>query len=344
LSNDTNLNEKDGLMTAWEIFYQGRYLTNRNKKLWFLLWMMNALMAAIASLPVFGVLSGELKNSLMEASMINRFNLDFVFELIFKYWDSLPVLFMLITALGVVYVVLTLLTTGGALAVFSSAERRFTAPVFFRGCGVYFWRFFRLLIVAVIFYGIFVMALNGVLSSLVEKLTKSWTQERLVRLVSWTKVLGVAFVFVVVNMIFDYAKIRLVVDEGRSAIMAAFRSIKFVFKNFKRTLALFLFCMLLGLIFISIYNPLEHVLPQNTKRWIVAVFVLQQLYILARVYVRLTFFSSEVLLYENLRAVTSAVQGVSASPDITTTTPLPSPSPGHGMPPSGGEPAIDPTI
>jgi hypothetical protein len=301
-------------------------------------------MAAVVSLPVFGVLSAELKNSLMEASMINRFNLDFVFEVIFKYWDSLPMLLMLITASGIVYVVLTLLATGGTLAVFSGAERRFTAPVFFRGCGVYFWRFFRLLIVAAIFYGIFVLALNGVLSSLVDKLTMSWTQERLVRIVSWTKLLGVAFVFVVVNMIFDYAKVRLVVDDGRSAIMAVFRSIKFVFKNFKQILALFLFCMLLGLLFMVIYIPLEHVLPQNTRRWIIVVFVLQQLFILARVYVRLTFFSCEVLLYDNLRPAPARAEGPAAASSVTVGGTSPSSPSSTPAPPSTGGLAIDPII
>ena len=330
-------------MTAWEIFYQGRYLANRNKKLWFLLWLMNGLMAGVAALPVFGVLNAELKNSLMTSSLVDRFSLDFATEFTFKYWDSLPSGLMLIVALGIVYVVLTLLTTGGTLAVFSSTDRRFKASVFFRGCGTYFWRFFRLFIVAAIFYGIFVVALNGVLSSLLNKLTKPWTQERLVLLVSWTRLLAVAFVFIVVNMVFDYAKVRLVVDEGRSAVKAAFRSIKFVFKNFKRTLALFLFCMLLGLLFIVIYNPLEHVLPQNTRRWIIIVFVLQQLFILARIYVRLTFFSSEVLLYEALRpgpdnvpgtpaGVFTVPSGPSFSPPSTPTTPI------------SGEPAIDPII
>lgn len=325
-------------MTAWEIFYQGRYLAKRNKKLWFLLWLMNALMAAVAAMPVFGVLNAELKNSLMSTSLVDRFNLDFAGEFAFKYWDSIPSGLMLIATLALVYVVLTLLSTGGTLSVLSSPERQFTAPVFFKGCGTYFWRFARLLIVALIFYGIFVVALNGILSGLVDKLTRSWTQEKLVRLVSWTRLLLAVFVFMIVNMVLDYAKVRLVIDEGRSAVMAALRSFKFVFKNFKKALALFLFCMLLGLLFIVIYNPLEHLLPQNTRRWIIVVFLLQQLFILARVYVRLTFFSSEVLLYEALRPSPASAPGMGAagpSPSSPSTTPAT---------PFTGEPAIDPTI
>ncbi|MBZ5536819.1 MAG: hypothetical protein LAO31_12770 [Acidobacteriia bacterium] len=332
-------------MTAWEIFCQGRYLANRTKKLWFLLWLMNALLAAVAALPVFGVLNAELKNSLMAASLADRFSLDFAGEFAFKYWDSLPSALILIAALGMVYVVLTLLTTGGTLAVFSCTERRFTAPVFFKGCGTYFWRFFRLLIVAAIFYGIFVVALNGVLSSLVNKLTRPWTQQRLVLLVSWTRLLVVAFVFIVVNMVFDYAKVRLVIDEGRSAVMAALRSIKFVFRNFKKTLAVFVFCMLLGLLFIVIYNPLEHVLPQHTRRWIIVVFVLQQLFILARTYVRLTFFSSEVLLYESLRPSHAPAQEAPAAvPTTFEAGSSPSSPSASWTPPPGEAPAIDPTI
>jgi|GEM_PF-256996 len=328
-------------MTVWEVFYQGRYLVKRTKKLWFLLWLTNAMMAAVATLPIFGALNSELKNSLMEGSMLERFDLNFASETLYKYWDALPMLLWLTLAVGTVYIVLTLLTAGGILTVFSSSERRFTAPVFFKGCGTYFWRFFRLFLTALIFYGIFVLVLNGVLTSLVNKLTKSWTQERYVMLASWTRLLVVAFVFLLVNMVFDYAKVRLVIEESRSAIMATFRSIKFVLDHFRKTLALFLLCLGLGLIIIAIYNPLEQVLPQNTRRWIIAVFALQQLFIIARIYVRLTFFSSEILLYESFRTSPEVFQegaGGASTPVVkpqVSTTELRSPE---------GGPAVDPAI
>lgn len=290
-------------MTAWEIFCQGRYLVKKNKKLWFLLWVLNVTVAAVAALPIFRVLSVELNHSLMAGSMFDRFNLDFASEFAFKYWDTMPWVLGLGIALALVYLILTLLTTSGTLAVFSSTERRFSAAVFFRGCGVYFWRFFRLFLVAAIFYGVFVLALNGLLATLANKITKNWTQEKFVLFVSWFRWLFVIFAFLVVNMIFDYAKIRLVLEERRSAIAAAYRSIKFVFRHFGKTLSVFLFCALLGLIFVAIYNPLEQILPPNSRRWVITVFFLQQLFILARVYVRLTFLSSEVLLYEDLRPV-----------------------------------------
>lgn len=328
-------------MTAWEVFYQGRYLAKKAKKMWFLLWLMNALMAAVAALPIFALLNSELKNSLMEASMFERFNLNFASETIYKYWDALPMLLWLTLALGSVYIVLTLLTAGGILTVFSSSERRFTAPVFFKGCGTYFWRFFRLFLVALIFYGILVLALNGILTSLVNKLTKSWTQERYVMLASWTRLLVVAFVFLLVNMIFDYAKVRLVIEESRSAVMATFRSIKFVWSHFGKTFALFLLCMALGLIIIAIYNPLEQVLPQDTRRWIVAVFVLQQLFIIARIYVRLTFCSSEILLYESLRASPVVIQEGTGE---TSTAGVKPQAPTTELRPPEGGPAVDPAI
>lgn len=287
-------------MTAWEIFYQGRYHARKNKKLWFLLWLVNALMAAIAALPVFALLSAELDHSLSAAPMMDRFNLDFMAELFFKYYDANPYIVFSVMTLALVYTVVTLLTTGGTLAVFASTERRFNAPLFFRGCGVYFWRFFRLLILALIFYGIFVVGFNNLLARLLTFLTRTWTQEKFVLLLSWMRLLTVAFLFLVVNMIFDYAKVRMVIDDKRSAVGSTVKSIKFVLKNFRKTFALFLFCVLMGLIIIAIYNPLEQWLPQNGKRGVILVFLLQELFILARVYVRLTFFSGEVLLYDEM--------------------------------------------
>ncbi|MDD5542061.1 MAG: hypothetical protein PHX83_02710 [Acidobacteriia bacterium] len=287
-------------MTAWEIFHQGRYFARRNKKVWFLLWLMNGLMASIAAWPVFNALNSDLSHSLMAAPMMDRFSIDFAAEFLFKHQDSLPALVSVLTVVSVVYLILTLLTTGGTLAVFSSADRRFNAPLFFRGCSVYFWRFFRLFLVSLIFYGVLVAGLNAALSGVVGKVTAGWTVEKYVRFTSWSRVLIVVFVFVLINMIFDYAKVRLVITEGRSAIMAALRSIKFVFKNFRKTLAVYIYCALLLLILALIYNPLEQALPQYTRRWVVLVFLLGQIFILARVFVRLTFFSSEVLLYESL--------------------------------------------
>jgi hypothetical protein len=292
--------DKEKTMTAWEIFYQGRYHARKNKKLWFLLWLVNALMAAIAALPVFALLSAELDHSLSAAPMMHRFNIDFVAELFFKYYDAQPYMVFSVMALAVVYTVVTLLTTGGTLAVFTSTERRFNAPLFFRGCGLYFWRFFRLLILALIFYGIFVVGFNNLLERLLTSLTRTWTQEKFVLLLAWMRLLTVAFLFLVVNMIFDYAKVRMAVEEKRSAVGSTVQSIKFVFKNFRKTFALFLFCVLMGLIIIAIYNPLEQWLPQNGKRGVILVFLLQELFILARIYVRLTFFSGEVLLYDEM--------------------------------------------
>ncbi len=288
-------------MTAWELFFQGRYAARKNKKLWFLLWLINALMAMIVALPIFSAFSGAWDHSLMAGRMFDRFNVGLAVELLYKYRDSLPALLVAFVALGIVYLVVTLLTAGGTLAVFAGAEKRFTASMFFRGCGGYFWRFFRLFLVALIFYGIFTAGLNALLSSGINHLTKNWTQERYVLFLTWGRWALVVFVFIVVNMIFDYAKVRLVVDEARSSIAAAFRSIKFVFKNFRKTLALYLLCLLLFVIVVAIYNPLEGVLPQHTRIAVVGVFFLQQIFILARVYVRLTFFASEVSLYESLK-------------------------------------------
>lgn len=307
-------------MTVWEIFRQGRYTARHNKKLWFILWLMNGLFAMIAALPVFRVLSAEWDHSLMAGPMFDRFNVDLAVELGYKYVRAGGLMLMLLIAVGIVYLVLTLLTTGGTLAVFSSAEKRFSASTFFRGCGMFFWRFFRLFIVALIFYGIFVLAVNAGLTAGLDRLTRNWTHEKYVLFLGWAKLLVVAYLFFLVNMVFDYAKVRMVVDESRSSVAAAFRSIKFVFRNFGKTTAVYFLCLLLAVIIIVIYNPLESVLPQYTRKWVVAVFLLQQIFILARVYVRLTFFSSEVILYENLRPAPGLAPAIMA----TTVTPPPS--------------------
>lgn len=301
-------------MTAWETFTQGRYWARKNKKLWFLLWLPTALLALVGTLPMFNVLNEELSHSLMTHDMGDGFNLDFVSGFIFKYTDAAPLYWGLLVALGVLTVVISLWMTGGTLSVLASDDRRYKSALFFKGCGGYFWKFFRLFIVAAIFYALFVFGLNALLEFGVKRLTRDWTQEKYVLFINWGRLLVAAFLFMVVNMVFDYAKVRLVVEQGRSALAATFRALQFVFKHLSLTLRVFLLCALLGLLIVALYNPLEHILPQNTKRWVILVFLLQQCFILARMYVRLTFFSSEILLYESLRPSAPAILAASAAP------------------------------
>ncbi|MBO0724816.1 MAG: hypothetical protein J2P52_04370, partial [Blastocatellia bacterium] len=55
---------------------------------------------------------------------------------------------------GVCYLLLNTLLAGGVIGVFNSADGWFTMRKFWGEAGAYFWRFFRLTLISLIFYGV----------------------------------------------------------------------------------------------------------------------------------------------------------------------------------------------
>ena len=102
---------------------------------------------------------------------------------------------------------------------------------------------------------------------------------------------------IVANAIFDYAKVRAVVEDRRSMIGALTASARFIRRNFSAVAALYLTN---GLIFVTVLVIYALVAPGmgRTALGVWLGFVVSQLYLLARLWARLVFSASEVALFQ----------------------------------------------
>ena len=76
-------------------------------------------------------------------------------------------------------------------------------------------------------------------------------------------------------------------------------------------------CLLLAL-FTLAYGLAANLLPRGAAVWLALAFLLQQAYMLARVWVRLLFYASQTRLYESLAAPAPAPAAVPVKPDLYT--------------------------
>ncbi|MFB0518742.1 MAG: hypothetical protein ACETWC_05605, partial [Acidobacteriota bacterium] len=67
------------------------------------------------------------------------------------------------------------------------------------------------------------------------------------------------------------------------------------------TMGLYYFIGVLGIVFMVIYGVVEPQISQVTPLLVLLAFVWQQVYMLARIWVRLTFFSSQLNLFMGLQ-------------------------------------------
>ena len=168
------------------------------------------------------------------------------------------------------------------------------AGAFFAACGVYFVRFLRLgVIAAVVYWLLFVPFHTWLFDRVYPRLTENLTVERTA--LAYRVVLYVIFAVLVLfaNLVFDYAKVRAVVEDRRSMIGALGAGARFVVRN-PAAFGLYGLNMLVFLLVIALYFVIA---PGGSSNLLA--FAIGQLYIVLRVVVRLQFAASQTALFQD---------------------------------------------
>lgn len=201
-----------------------------------------------------------------------------------------PALLGLVTA----QLVLSLFLSGGLLDRLAR-DRVVGAQAFFSACGVWFWRFLRL---AVLAWAVYAFLFGTVHPWLFDRLYVDWTHDVSVERQAFAVRLALYGLFTALvcaaNLLFDYAKIRAVVEDRRSMIGALKAGARFVGRHPSAALALYL--LNVG---VAAMVALAYYLTAPGAGAGLAAFAVGQIYIVLRVMVRLQFMASQTALFQS---------------------------------------------
>lgn len=199
--------------------------------------------------------------------------------------------------LGGFYLLVWLFLSGGILDRYGRARPTYSHE-FFTACGVFFLRFLRLVpFMALAYYVLFAVVHGALFDATFAALTRDVTVER----TAFFMRLGLYAVFgallLVVNVIFDYAKVRAVVEDRRSMVGAIVAGARFVRRNAASVAALY---VLTGALFIALLLLYALVAPgaASTGAGVWIGVVITQLFLLGRLWIRLVFLASETALFQ----------------------------------------------
>lgn len=172
---------------------------------------------------------------------------------------------------------------------------------FFAACGTHFWRFLRLGVFALATYCILFAWVHGWLfDTIYPRVVRNMTVERSAFAVRLACYLVFGALLVLSNLIFDYARIRIVVEDRRSALGALVAGARFVRRQ-SGTVGLYL---LNGAAFVSLailYAVTVGGKPgSGVTMWVVV--ALGEFYILGRHYLKLLFYASQTSFFQNALA------------------------------------------
>ena len=202
-----------------------------------------------------------------------------------------------IVGAGAAYAVIWMLIAGGIIDRYAR-DRATRAHGFSAASGVFFLRFLRLAVVQWIVYAIlFGVVHPWLFGSAYAQLTRNVSVERTAFLVR-AACYGVFGIFVAAcMMVFDYAKVRAVVEDRRSMLGALTASARFIRHNFGGASLLFVENVTVFAIVVAIYALVAPGAGRSsTMTWLG--FALSQVFILARLGVKLTFWASETALFQ----------------------------------------------
>jgi hypothetical protein len=195
------------------------------------------------------------------------------------------------------YLLVWLFLSGGILDRYAR-QRPTHAHGFFAACGVFFWRFLRLgLIAGAVYWALFTYLHRWLLDDAYEWLIVDVSAERVAFL--WRFGLYTVFgaALVAVNIAMDYAKVRMVVEDRHSAFGALSAALGFLGRNPGRAFGLY------GLnagVFVGLLAVWALVAPgaggAGLSMWVGL--VATQLYLAARLALKLQFMASQTALFQ----------------------------------------------
>jgi hypothetical protein len=177
-------------------------------------------------------------------------------------------------------------------------QRRTRAFGFSGACGIYFVRFLRLAVIAGLFYWwLFDFVHPLLFEEWYSRLTRDISVERDAFAIRALMYLAFGAVLLFGNLVFDYARIRAVVEDRRSMLGALDAALRFIATHPARTSGLYAINGLTFLVAVGVWAALAPGAGgADAPLWIG--FVAAQAYVLARLLLKLQFMASQTALFQ----------------------------------------------
>jgi hypothetical protein len=307
-------------MTALQAWREGAGRVNRAPWIVFGVWLATLLIALPLVMVLRGMLADDLGNSLAADTAAAGTNYDWMQEFadrasgLGKTFEPTIIGFgavldnasafadntprpLVIAGAASIYLLLWIFLAGGIIDRLAR-DRPTGAHGFFAASGMFFFRFLRLAVVQWAAYGVLFGALHPLLfGRIYRQLTHDLTVERtafMLRLALY----AIFFLLVAtLNVVFDYTKVRAVVEDRRSMIGAIAAGARFVVRH-PAAVGVYLLNVVMVGVYLALYALVTPGAGNAGSTMWVGV-AIAQLYVAARLIVKLMFWASETALFQS---------------------------------------------
>jgi hypothetical protein len=281
------------------VFGLGTRETTRLGRAVFVLWVADILFALLAVLPLAFLIDRELAHSFW-GSQVRGFDFLWIGEALYGYQNLPPVLAGWSLGAAGLFFLVSVFLNGGVVGRLAAGER-VTPAGFFGDCGRFFWRFVRLFLLSLPVYivvlALFSRLLSAALKSVYDNAATEWTT----LIASNLQFLVVVLVFSIIQMLFDYTKVRLVVDDSYQVLRSLGRTTGFILRNFGRAWGTYLLVSLVFGFGFFVFVKVIEVIPGRGLIPAALGFLWSQAFVLFRLWTRVQYFATAFIIDRDRR-------------------------------------------
>lgn len=207
-----------------------------------------------------------------------------------------------VVAIGALYALLWAFLLGGVLDRLARPEAAASLSRFVQAGGWYFPRFVRLALVTGVLYLLIYLASGRIYDRLGEW-TRDVTQEWKIFALSLLVLTDAFFGLVIVHVASDYAKIATVAREERSMLHALGAGFRFLWLHLGAVAGIYFGWALIGAILLAIYAAIAPGAAQSTFIGVFFAFIAGQVFLFARLTLRVALLGSETAYYQAVTRV-----------------------------------------
>lgn len=298
-------------MSAIRYAGHGMGVAWRSKRLVLLFFVANLALGLLALRPLDRGLESVLDRNTWSAPLSQEFDFTFLVDFNQHHPDVRPA-FSAVTGLAaLLYFFVNLFLVGGAIGLFQSPELYRGAAGALAAGGTYFGRMFRLFLWEI---PILILLFLGwtALSAVIMGIAGNPPSEATIFYGYIGAFVLLLLLLLLIDMIFDYGKIRSVVEDERRGVRNMAGAMRFVFGHFGGTVGIYAVLFLVGVGFLVIYLFLAGRIGARTSAGLLLLLIVQQFFVLSRVWLKLAFVAGQLGFY---RAVTASAAPPQPVPD-----------------------------
>jgi hypothetical protein len=274
----------------------GLRATRRAKWMVLIFFACNLLLAAAVAAPMHGAIADHLGHSKYGQELTRDFSAAWLTEFQIANDAFLKAFSISIVYTGILFLALNTVLSAGAFEVYARGEAA-RMHAFGRGIGKYFFRFARIVLIASVVYFLAFWFWQGPVARGVERLFRNSVEERWHFYLQWLR-WGLLFATVfVINVVVEYAKADIVIDEHLSALGALGHAAGFVVAHFRRVMAIYVALGALTFVTMLAYAAFARYFPQRNVPTVLTWFVVAQILLFLRWQFRLASWGAAVTYY-----------------------------------------------